>query len=337
MKRQSLILILLASVLAMVAEPAAKPRKAQRLKVGLVLGGGGAKGAAEVGVLKVIEETGIPIDYIAGTSIGSIVGGLYSCGYRSAQLDSMFCTQEWVSLLTDRNDSLAGRVIQKRDGVTYILGFPIKRKKSHEGVYDDYNKGGGTLVGDSIVALLDRMTGRPDSISFDQLPIPFRCVATDVNHMQEVVLSDGRLSVAMRSSMAIPGAFKPIRRDSMLLVDGGTINNLPVDVVRRMGADVVIAVDLTQNKRAARNKKMRKLKGLVPNLIQWANKRPDLQKYNTNRVNCEVYINPELKGYSAADFKTDKIRTMIQRGEEAGEAAREQILALKKQIYTGKK
>lgn len=336
MRRLLTILLALTTVLTVAAEPVAKPRKGHRLKVGLVLGGGGAKGAAEVGVLKVIEETGIPIDYIAGTSIGSIVGGLYACGYRSAQLDSMFCTQEWKALLTDRNDSLASQFITKQHGVTYILGIPVHRKKSHEGMFDEVHRGSGTLVGDSIVALLDRMTGRPDSIDFMKLPIPFRCVATDVNHMQEVVLTNGRLSVAMRSSMAIPGAFKPVERDSMLLVDGGTINNLPVDVVRRMGADVVIAVDLTQNKRAARNKKMKKLKGMIPNLIQWAKKRPDLQKYNTNRVNCEVYINPDLKGYSAADFKTDKIRTMIQRGEEAGEAAREQIMALKKQIYTKK-
>lgn len=336
MKRLWIIILCLASLLNVVAEPAAEGSKRQRLKVGLVLGGGGAKGAAEVGVLKVIEQTGIPIDYIAGTSIGSIIGGLYACGYRSAQLDSMFCTQEWIGLLTDRSDSLSTQLIRKQDGVTYILGFPVKRLKSHEGVFDDYSKVGGTLVGDSIVALLDGMTGRPDSISFDRLPIPFRCVATDVNHMQEVVLSNGRLSVAMRSSMAIPGVFKPVRRDSMLLVDGGTINNLPVDVVRQMGADVVIAIDLTQNKRAARNKPMRRRKGLVPQLIEWAQKRPDLVKYNQNRNDCDVYINPDLKGYSAADFQTGKIRMMIQQGEVAGNAARDNILALKKRIYQGK-
>lgn len=102
----------------------------ERPKVGLVLGGGGAKGAATVGVLKYIEQSGIPIDYIAGTSIGSIVGGLYACGYRSEQLDSMFRTQEWMTLLTDRNMDFSGKPIARRNGITYIFGFPVARKHS---------------------------------------------------------------------------------------------------------------------------------------------------------------------------------------------------------------
>ncbi|MBQ4230516.1 MAG: patatin-like phospholipase family protein [Salinivirgaceae bacterium] len=102
----------------------------KRLKVGLVLGGGGAKGAAEVGVLKVIEEAGIPIDYIAGTSIGSIVGALYSVGYRAETLDSLFCSQEWLTLLADREVTLSSEPIAERDGITYIFGFPVSRKGS---------------------------------------------------------------------------------------------------------------------------------------------------------------------------------------------------------------
>lgn len=321
-----LLLCLTANIQA--AEPA---KKQKRLKVGLVLGGGGAKGAAEVGVLKYIEQSGIPIDYIAGTSIGSIIGGLYSCGYRSADLDSMFTSQEWISLLLDRNDSLSGKLISKRNGSTYVLGFPIKKKKGHADFEDNYDNA-GALKGDSVVALLDRMTRRPDSINFNKLPIPFRCVAVDVTRLKEVELSSGKLSLAMRSSMAIPGAFKPVKRDSMLLIDGGALNNLPVDVVKRMGADVVIAVDLTQNKREARNKKMKHKKSFVASLLQWVNKRPDLEKYNENLKQCDVYINPDLKEFSAADFKPEKIQTMIERGEKAGKAALKDLKKLKARL-----
>src|SRR5574344_1118080 len=147
----------------------------KRLKVGLVLGGGGAKGAAEVGVLKYIEKSGIPIDYIAGTSIGSIIGGLYSCGYRSADLDSMFVSKEWTTLLADRNMDLDNSLIRTKDGITYILGFPIGRHK-----HKKTNTSPGLIQGDSITHFLNHMTQRPDSISFDKLPIPFRCVAVDV-------------------------------------------------------------------------------------------------------------------------------------------------------------
>ena len=134
---------------------------AQRLKVGLVLGGGGAKGAAEVGVLKVIEEVGLPIDYIAGTSIGSIVGGLYALGYRSAELEKMFRSQEWLNLLADREQRHEGKVISEEDGVVYVLGFPVSRKNSKK---EDPNF--GAIRGDHIVELFDSITGMKDSVDF---------------------------------------------------------------------------------------------------------------------------------------------------------------------------
>jgi NTE family protein len=300
-----------------------------RLKVGLVLGGGGAKGAAEVGVLKIIEQVGIPIDYIAGTSIGSIVGGLYSVGYRSADIDTMFCSQEWVTLLSDREPQFKDKLITKKDGITYVLGFPVGRKGSKLA-----DSAFGAMRGDNIIELLDSMTQRHDSINFDELPIPFRCVAVDFKTLHEVVLSKGHLPIAMRASMAIPGAFKPVKLDSMELIDGGALNNLPVDVVRKMGADVVIAIDLTQNKRETRNKEMKPAKGAGA-LVEWVISRPDLKKYNENRKNCDVYINPDLKGYDATSFSPAKITDMIKRGEVAGEAAREQLEQLKLKVLKG--
>ena len=307
---------------------AAAVQKHQRLKVGLVLGGGGAKGAAEVGVLKYIEKSGIPIDYIAGTSIGSIVGGMYACGYKAADLDSMFNSQKWINLLTDRNTSYDTDFIHVDNGTAYVFGFPVTKFS-----FSDFKP--GIIRGDSVVALFNEKTQRPDSMSFDDLPIPFRCVAVDVKRIKEVVLSHGVLSTAMRASMAIPGVFKPVALDSTLLIDGGALNNLPVDVVRDMGADVVIAIDLTQNKREARDKDMKPKKGLGL-LLEWIKVRPDLEKYNENVKNCDVYINPNLKGYDAASFTTGKIKKMIELGEEAGKDAESDLKKLKKIVMKGK-
>lgn len=300
----------------------------ERLKVGLVLGGGGAKGAAEAGALKIIEDVGIPIDYIAGTSIGSIVGGLYACGYRSADLDTLFCSRNWKTLLADRNVEYNTDILRKKNGVTYFFGYPISRKKNKK---TDRNI--GVIRGDSVTGLFDRLTQRPDSIDFRDLPILFCCVAVDLPTMKEIDLKSGWLSQAMRASMAIPGVYKPVQIGSYKLIDGGALNNLPVDVVRAMGADVVIAIDLTQNKHEVKNKTMNyKLKGLRL-LVEWIKRRPDLMKYNQNVKDCDVYINPDLKEFDVTSFSSRKIRKMIQRGEEAGEQARPQLVELKKRIY----
>ncbi len=263
-----LFLLVLTAALPMNAQEASRP------KVALVLGGGGAKGAATVGVLKYIEKSGMPIDMVVGTSIGSIVGGLYCLGYNSEQLDSMFRSQEWADLFA------------------------------------------GSLMGDSIVRSLRQMTGRR---SFEDLPIPFRCVAVDVKGLREVVLSRGDLAQAMRASMAIPLVFKPVKMDGMVLVDGGVLNNLPVDVAKNMGADIVIAVDLTVNKHEDIERS-----GILSLL------RLDLKKYQQNCNDVDIYINPNLRGYGAHDFSPEKIAKMISLGEKAGKASLKSLKKLKK-------
>lgn len=250
-----------------------------RPKVALVLGGGGAKGAAHVGVLKYIEKSGIPIDMVVGTSIGSIVGGLYAMGYNSQQLDSLFRSQEWMNMFA------------------------------------------GSIMGDSIVRPLRRLTEDRGRQDFDQLSIPFRCVAVDVKKMHEVVLSEGDLAQAMRASMAIPLVFKPVKMNGMTLVDGGVLNNLPVDVARDMGADFVIAVDLTVNKHEDFD-----ASGILSLL------RPDLKKYQKNREAADLYINPSLKGYGAHDFSPERIAEMISLGEKAGKASLKDLKKLKKRL-----
>ncbi len=334
MKRKWLVLVL--CLLAMVQGICAQ----QRLKVGLVLGGGGAKGAAEVGVLKAIEESGIPIDYIAGTSIGSIVGGLYSMGYRAAELDSLFSNQNWVSLLSGREDSFRKKIFKQEEGVTYLFGFPVKNTNQSR-----ISKRHGMLRGEKVLNFLDSLidvkqiarVGEPlaDSVSFDELPIPFRCVAFDIKEMQEVVLGDGDLPLAMRASMAIPGAFRPVELDSTRLVDGGMINNLPVDVVRQMGADVVIAIDLQQNKHDDYKSPLRFLSGLG-GVAKWLAERPDIAKYNVNRTQADVYINPVLGDLGVTDFKPTAIQQMIRIGEQAGQSALSQLSSLKQKVMKGK-
>jgi len=319
--------ILIAVVVACISLPVVAQTSPKRLKVGLVLGGGGAKGAAEVGVLKVIERAGIPIDFIAGTSIGSIVGGLYSTGWRAESLDSMFRSQEWISLLTDRDDASRGKIFSEKDGVTYVFGFPISRQGSAKA-----DPSFGIMRGDKVVELLQRMTNQTDSISFDALPIPFRCVAADINKQEEVVISGGHLPTAMRASMAIPGVFKPVKMHGHVLFDGGMMNNLPVDVVKNMGADVVIAVDLTQNKHDTRDFSLKETLG-IGGLLDWAISRPDWEKYNDNLEMVDVYINPDLEGFSASSFNKDAILQMMTIGERAAEAQKGELEKLKQQIY----
>lgn len=275
-----LLLVLTMSIGMKADEPAG-----ERLKVGLVLGGGGAKGAAEIGALKVIEEVGIPIDYIAGTSIGSIVGGLYAMDVRSRQLDSLFVNQDWLQLFTNNVREFLGRVTHQKH--------------------------------------------------FHELRIPFRCVAADVNANEEVVMSEGLLCDAMRASMSIPGVFKPVIQNGRMLMDGGLLNNLPVDVVKAMGADVVIAIDLQQKQHKDREFSLKDLLG-IDGPLNWLVERPDWKKYNTNRKAVDVYIHPMLDGFGASDFNKTDIRQMIELGYEAGVKAREELIALKRRIYSGR-
>ena len=280
MQKSLLIIVLLCACMTMQAQKKnnSSEKENGRPKVALVLGGGGAKGAATVGALKYVEKSGVPIDMVVGTSIGSIVGGMYSLGYRHEQLDSLFRTQQWVNMFA------------------------------------------GSLMGDSIVNVFrNNMGGEYSQVDFDNLPTPFRCVAVDINKMRQVVLKQGDLAQAMRASMAIPVVFKPVKIDGMQLVDGGVLNNLPVDVARDMGADYVIAVDLTVNK----HENSSSLLSLL---------RPDLTKYNKNRKDADVYINPNLKGYGAQDFSGTKIAEMIDLGEKAGKASLKEMKKLKKRL-----
>lgn len=295
-------------------------------KIGLVLGGGGAKGAAEIGALKALEECGIEVDCIAGTSIGAIIGALYSCGYRSQALEELFLSQSWLSLMTDR-DTTSVRGISRVDGTVNAFGYKIatrpdvkvKRKKEWRKKIKEQGygiAGIGMSNGDRLVCLFDSLTGHHEDLSFDDLPIPFRCVASDMRKNEAVVIDHGVLSIAMRASMAIPGMFKPVKIDSLYLVDGGMHNNLPVDVARSMGADIIIAIDLTQNKHKPKNFSLKETFG-IGGMLDWIFSRPDWTTYDKNVSSADIYVNPDLEGYDILDFKQYKIVEMIRIGYEA--------------------
>ena len=305
-----------------------------RPKVGLVLGGGGAKGAAEVGVLKVIEKAGIPIDYIAGTSIGSIVGSLYAAGYSAAELETMFCQQEWLTLLTDRCSDLGNDPYKVKDGVTYIFGFPVMGEIK-EGVIGGF----GVVRGERVEQVIDSMARQKGCAEFEKLQTPFRCVAADFRSAKEVVLKSGKLSRAVRASMSIPGIFKPVNQDGMNLVDGGMMNNLPVDVVKQMGADIIITIDLQQNEQKPKRSSFDfdMVSGIADmlgfgGLLNWVSTRPDITKYNANVKLSNIYIHPPLPDMDASSFGNKNSARMIKIGEDEAMKHWEELMKLKEEL-----
>ena len=303
-------------------------------KIGLVLGGGGAKGAAEIGALKALEESGIEFDCICGTSIGAILGALYSCGYRSDNLEELFLSQSWLSLMTDR-DTTSTHTFTYEDGTVSAFGYKMttrldvkhKRKKARRKEIKERGygiNGFGISEGDRLVSLFEQLTNCHEDISFDLLPIPFRCLASDIRRNEAVVLDHGLLPIAMRASMAIPGMFKPVIVDSLLLVDGGMHNNLPVDIAKSMGADIVIAIDLTQNKHKSKSFSLKETFG-IGGILDWVVSRPDWAKYNENVALADIYVNPPLEGYDILDFKRDEIIDMIRIGYETTKAKLKEI------------
>jgi NTE family protein len=323
--RRILFLLLFVSSLAVMAD---------RPKVGLVLGGGGAKGAAEIGAIKVIERAGIPIDVIVGTSIGSVVGSLYAAGYHAADLDSMFCQQEWLSLMTDRRAELGNEPYKVKDGITYIFGFPVM------GDLNNGDIGGfGMMRGEKVENLIDSMIQHKGCQEFNSLSIPFSCVAADFRQAREVVLNKGKISTCVRASMAIPGIFKPVNYEGTKLVDGGMLNNLPVDVAQTMGADIIIAIDLQQNEQKPKTtdydfgmlESVADMLGFG-GLLNWVATRPDKKKYAENVKKTNVYIHPLLPDTDATNFGNKNSARMIKIGEEEAMRHWDELMDIKRQL-----
>ena len=210
-----------------------------RPKIGLVLGGGGARGAAHIGVIKLLEEMHIPIDYVAGTSMGSLVGAFYATGMNAEQLQTTVTSIDFDTLFQDSTVRQDQPYLRKLDDNLGLFGPKLGIGRNSQLLPL------GAVHGQKIYFLFESLTSqRVQQKNFDDLPIPYRAVATDIVTGNEVVLGSGDLAVAMRASMSVPGAFDPVALGDHLLVDGGLANNVPIDVVRKMGADIVIAVDV---------------------------------------------------------------------------------------------
>ena len=296
--KKTKVVIVLLFLVAFVLEAQEKP------KVGLVLSGGGAKGLAHIGALKVIEDAEVKIDYVGGTSMGAIIGGLYAAGYSANQLDSIFRNTDLTELIQDNVPRSSKTFYEKDDSERYALtlpfdGFKVSFPAGISTGQDIYNQ---------FVQLLYHVRDVQD---FNKLPIPFVCIATNIETGEPVILDNGYLPEAIMASGTLPSLFEPTQIDDKVLIDGGVVNNYPIDQVRNLGADIIIGVDV-QHGLAKRES----LASATDILLQINNYRTvkDMVKKSEE---TDIYIKPDINQYSVIDF--DKTNEIIESGSQAAE------------------
>lgn len=311
MPRPILILFTLLCSLILSAQNSGK----EKVKVGVVLSGGGAKGMAHIGALKVIEEAGVKVDYIGGTSIGAIVGALYAAGYSAIELDSIFRATDFSNLIQDDLPRNAKTFYEKEDSERYAITLPFNNFKVS--VPPAYS--GGQNIYNELVRLLYHVRNTKD---FSKLPIPFLCIATNAETGEEVLLKEGYLPEAVTASGALPSLFEPVIVGDRILIDGGVVNNYPIDKVRQMGADIIIGVDV-QHGLSDRDG----LLSATEILLQINNFRT-VRDMGEKSGKTDIYIKPEMEDFSVIDF--DKRENIMENGEIA---AREKYEELKKLAF----
>ncbi len=303
MKRLLFIFFLIISTFVFSQEKAEKD-----LKVGLVLSGGGAKGLAHIGALKVIEESGVRIDYIGGTSMGAIIGALYASGYSATQLDSIFRETDFSSLIQDNIPRSAKTFYEKQESEKYALVLP----------FDKFKVGfpSGLSKGQNVYNLISKLTSHVSTVSdFSKLPIPFFCVATNVETGKEVILDRGYLPRAVTASGALPSLFSPVVIDDKVLIDGGVVNNYPVNEVRAKGMDIIIGVDVQDSLKNRDN-----LRSAFDVLVQINNYRT-INDMIKKREKTDVYIHPNIEDFSVVSF--DEGKNIVESGIVSAESYRE--------------
>ena len=325
-----------------------------RPTVALVLSGGGAKGAAHVGVIKYLESIGMPVDVVMGTSMGGLVGGIYALGYEAEQLDSIIRGIDWDMALSDKvpRDYLSYSAIKYKE--KYVLSFPFlydkkdyMRKIESDQQYtrrvDDIHFGAGeadatNMVKDNLLGSLPSgmvygqnvnnifsslSVGYQDVTDFYDLPIPFLCVATDLVSGTAKIWTEGKLNTALRSTMSIPGLFAPVRVDGMVLVDGGMRNNYPTDLAKKVGADIVIGVNLSEGYKGYNE---------INNLADIINTGIDMlgrTSFESNIDIPDVNIKPDLHEFNMLSFDDRSIDTIINRGYQAALAVAAKLDSIK--------
>ncbi|MHB2059297.1 patatin-like phospholipase family protein [Pseudomonas monsensis] len=303
-----LLLCLLLGFLPLFVHASAPANEATRPKVGLVLSGGAARGLAHIGVLKALEEQGIKIDAIAGTSMGAVVGGLYASGYKIDELEKLALNIDWQQALSDappREDVPFRRKQDDRD-------FLVKQKLSFR---DDGSLGLplGVIQGQNLALLLESLLAHTsDTRDFDKLPIPFRAVATDIANGEKVVFRKGHLPQVIRASMSIPAVFAPVELNGRLLVDGGMTDNIPLDVAREMGVDVAIVVDIGTPLR--NSKQLTTVVDVLNQSITLMTRRNSEEQLAALKPS-DILIQPALAAFGVTDF--GKAQDMIDAGYRA--------------------
>jgi len=306
-----LALLLIALAVPAVADEPADDQATDRLRIGLVLGGGGARGAAHVGVIRVLEEANIPIDYVSGTSMGSIVGALYSLGLSADEIEEALLAVDWGALFVDRPPRRGRTMRRKEDDV--LTFFPIEFGLRNNRLVTPR----GLIAGQKL-AFAFPGTGMLSSTheSFDDLPIPYRAVASDLESGEKVVLDHGNLIRAVRASMSIPGIFPPVEIDGRLLVDGYLTSNVPVDAALDMGADYIIAVEVGRRTEDITREDLLSLGG-----IEEQSGRIQSQRALEDELSrANILIRPQLNEWSGQEY--DRLAEIIPLGETA---AREQF------------
>ena len=330
--------------------------RAYRPTVGLVLSGGGAKGAAHVGAIEYIEKIGIPVDVVVGTSMGGLVGGLYALGYTPAQMDSILRSLDWKLMLSDKvsRDNIPYET--KRYKEKFLISFPFYySKKDYKDIQEaerPYTRGvdkirmgvaednkttarrnllgslpAGYITGQNVNNLLSSLSvGYQDSTDFFNMPIPFACVSADIISGRAKVWHGGKIVTALRTTMSIPGVFTPVRTEGMLLADGGMRNNFPVDIAREMGADLIIGVDLSQE-----GKDYTQIRNIADIVWQSIDMLAN-DSFRRSMQDVDLLIHPELPEYNMMSFSHEAIDTIISRGQVAARKQEEALRIIKEWV-----
>lgn len=287
----------------------------QDLKVGLILSGGGAKGIAHVGVLKEIERAGVRIDYIGGTSMGAIVGGLYACGYTASQLEEMLLSTNLNGVISDKFDRDVMSFDAKEDASRYAITLPIVKGR----IQFPLSLSKGQNVYAMFVQLMHEQRNTQD---FSKLPIPFYCVATDINTGEKTVLDKGYLPLAVNASSALPTLFSPVKVEDRMLIDGGIIDNYPIDEMLSKNMDVIIGVDVQTN--VSSTDETSTLSEVLTRIGSFQTRKQMASK----KAKTQIHIRPELDAFNILSF--DNQKEIMSQGVLAGKKARPQLLALAK-------
>lgn len=305
---------------------------ASRPKVGLVLSGGGAKGAAHIGVIKYLEEAGIPIDYIAGTSMGSIVGGMYAIGYSADEILEIISHVDWGTLISNKVDRQKISYTSKIEAGTQLVTVPFSTKSNEEEFKARVFKNSlpsGLVSGDNLINLFNSLAvGYCDQMDFNDLPIPYICIATNLVNGEGEVLNKGPFTKSMRASMAIPILFDPVKIKGSIYADGGLVTNFPADECRAMGADIVIGVSMSPGLESDPEK----LSSLLAQIKQLKEITTDKDFANYHKK-CDIFISPDLKGVGMLSFDAESVARVMRSGYDAAATKEDSFNELKSKLF----